>query len=210
MYSTEKERAISEKKMMFVAQLHFKHIEPLLWSMKGNAGILNFVSDHFVTDNLDISQRVSLQKKEYYDIIDQLSSFGEWKMNAQMQEYVYVVACKLIKPALRYGYVDEALRLLKILQNEKLTGDRAKSTELEALAQDVLLESVSAYGERHIREGREHLKICANKIMADAIAGKYGNLKISPKSLRDAYENPETHCFVSKERIKNSQTAMKK
>ncbi len=157
-----------------LAEIWFKQVEPLYRSMKENFGIVNFVSDRFARDSYDIAKRISEQKKGYYKLARDLNLLSTYDLSPRMQEYVFSISQKLLTPALKYGYADEALELVKILKNESLVGDFSKQPGTEEMVEDAIEKAVAIYGLRFMKEGQLYIKNMARDLINEADAGNFG------------------------------------
>ena len=175
-----------------LASIWFKQVEPLLRSMNENLGVVSFVSEKFCFDSKEIVDRIVKQKKEYYSLVEDLKSFENHPLSAQAQTSIFSIVTRMLGPALQYGYANEAMELLRILRNEKLTGEKSSSDETTEIVSNALDRIVAIYGLRFIKERHEYLKNPVRELINEIRAGKFGEVRNSfSNHFKEILNNPE-------------------
>ena len=175
-----------------LTDIWFKQVEPLFHSMKANQGVVSFVSEKFCFDAEETVRRIVNQKKEYYRLVEDLKSFAPYPLSAQAKKYIFSISKRMVGPALKYGYADEAVELLRILRNEKLTGAQASCDETTNIVTETLDMAVAIYGLRYKKEEQEYLKMAVRDLINEISVGKFGEVRdVSPQHFKQIFNKPE-------------------
>lgn len=170
-------------------------VVPLCKKLKGNGAYFRFISDREFAPvvggyNLKcdkIRSRIDDQLGRYANIIGILNELEGSQISATTQQNIFGMVDVLKNYALKYGYNNEALELIKIIKNPNLVG----SASVVSVDKDILT-VISNYGKRAILENGDGFKDDVDQIIVDVAGGLYGQdtkSKLSAKKMEDAYKN---------------------
>ena len=191
----EKDKYIEELEDMVMEQMSEGLIAPLCVKLKNNEKLFKFISDREFAPavgrpnkNCDkIKERIALQLKAYKDIIERFSKFERLPISDTVQQAIFEKATILKDYAIKYGYNEEALALLRVLKNEKLVGDLS----VASVGKDILA-VITNYGKRTILENGDGFKGNVDQIIVDVVGGRYGKDTkdaLPIKKMESAYAN---------------------
>ena len=141
----------------------------------------------FVSQCLDNSSkfakfkdRALMQMREIDKISVHIKGFSNLPISEQMQHKFYGVSKTLFENAVKFGYCGQAERLLEILTNRELVGERSKldqSGRINAI--------LNAYGKRYIcEEQKTKLEYDIPKFIDDVtLHHVYGEVKMNEKEM---------------------------
>lgn len=134
-----------------------------------------------------VDKKVSSQLKIYADIIERLQKLEGMPMSEEAQQKVYNMSMKLLGPAIKFGYCDEACDLLKIVKNPNIN-----KMFSDANVSSALLKVIENYGKRAILEENPKFKEKVDSVIVDVVAGEYGEdtkQALTMEKMEKAYAN---------------------
>lgn len=187
-----KEMYIHMLEDQFLSKLE-RERDNLLKSFKRNSRSFKFISDRYFSTTIsefnfycqEIDEKINTQLKAYAGIIGQLNKLENMPVSDDAQYRVYSIAMSLVSPAVNFGYCEEACELLKIIKNPNIN-EKFCSADVS----NTILKVIDAYGKRSIIESGADFKESVDQIIADVVAGEYGEdtkTSLSIKDMEKAY-----------------------
>lgn len=191
----EKDKYIEVLEDMVMEQMSEELIAPLCVKLKNNEKLFKFISDREFAPavgrpnkNCDkIKERIDIQLKAYKNIIEMFNKFERLPISETVQQKIFEKATILKDYAIKYGYNEEALALLRVLKNEKLVGGMSVIN----VGKDIL-SVITNYGKRTILENGDGFKDNVDQIIVDVVGGRYGKDTkdtLSIKKMESTYAN---------------------
>ena len=176
---------------MLLAVIDLKQVEPLCRSMEENEKFFSFESEKFAFDATEAGKIIKEQKEKYARVIFDLKGFSKKGLPAQMQDYVFSMCKMLLKPALKFGFAEEGMELLKMMNDNKLVGKNSCGGDFQKLALYTFDMEMAILGLRYARDGQPRTKIEARSLINQICAGRFGAFPdITPEHLKGVFISP--------------------
>ena len=176
---------------MLLAVIDLKQVEPLCRSMEDNEKFFSFESEKFAFDANEGAKILKDQKERLARAMFDIKSFSTQRLTAQMQTYIFSMCKMLLKPALKFGYAEEGLELLKMMRSSSLVGKNADGQEYKKIAAHVFDMEMAILGLRYARDGQPRTKVEARSLINQICAGKFGTFSsITPEHYKEIFLFP--------------------
>lgn len=176
---------------MLLAVIDLKQVEPLCRSMEDNEKFFSFESEDFAFDANEGAKILKDQKEKFARVMFDLKGFSAFQLSTQMQDYIFSMCKMLLKPALKFGYAEEGLELLKMMRNSNLVGENAGSQEYKKIATYAFDMEMAILGLRYQHDGQPRTKVEARSLINQICAGKFGDFSdMLPEHYKEIFLSP--------------------
>lgn len=176
---------------MLLAVIDLKQVEPLCRSMEENEKFFSFESEDFAFDANEAGKNIKEQKEKYARVLFDLKGFSKECLSARMQDYVFSMCKMLLKPALKFGFAEEGMELLKMMHDGAMVGENANSEAFKKIAMHAFDMEVAILGLRYARDGQPRTKVEARSLINKICAGKFGDFSdIAPEHYKEIFLSP--------------------